>query len=80
MIESDIMIRIGHALCLTIKMAECSIYFTVSIISLYRFIVICFPLKSKSFNSTRNIKMAIGVIWLSSFFLAMPLAKMSVVS
>ena len=42
--------------------------------------VICYPLKSKKFNSIGNIKTALLIIWISAFVLAIPLVKMSVVS
>ena len=49
-------------------------------VCIYRFIVICFPLKSKTFNSRRNVRHVIIAIWILAFFLAMPLVKSSLVS
>ena len=47
---------------------------------IYRYIVICFPLKSKVFNSRKNIRTAIIVVWISALFLAIPVIKDSSVS
>ena len=55
-------------------------YYSLTVFDFYRYLVICFPLKSEKIIRTGNIKTALIIIWTSSFFLAMPVLKMSMVS
>ena len=70
-----------HAVIKELQRANNSYPYQIEIsVHFYRFIVICFPLKSKTFNSIAKIKKAIIVIWASAFLLAIPLVKVSAVS
>ena len=55
-------------------------YYSLTIFDFLRYFVICFPLKSKKFNSTGNIKTALIIIWTSSFLLSIPMLKLTMVS
>ena len=42
--------------------------------------MVCFPLKSKKFTSTSNIKTGVILLWVLAFILALPLVKLGTVS